>query len=242
MFVKICGTTSEEDALLAVALGADAVGFIFAPSSRQIAPSLAGDIAKRLPPEILTVGVFRDEAPERVVEIVNRNGLKAAQLSGRESPEVTAYVAERVGVTIKYFPAGSPEVVSAGKYGADVVMLDAESPGSGQIFDWALAGEVPEGSRLLLAGGLTAENVEAAIAQVKPWGVDVATGVESRPGHKDPRKLRAFLLAAKAGDAPDGDGDGDGGGSYDGAGRYGPDDGDDDDVEGRALYDWDEDR
>src|SRR5881398_915410 len=80
VFVKVCGTTSEEDALLAVALGADAVGFTFAPSPRQIAPALAADIVKRLPPEILTVGVFRNETPERVVEIVNQTGLRAAQL------------------------------------------------------------------------------------------------------------------------------------------------------------------
>ena len=84
MFVKVCGITRESDALLAVAMGADAVGFIFAPSKRQIAPSIARDIARRLPAEILTVGVFRDEMPARVVDIVNSTGLKAAQLHGRE--------------------------------------------------------------------------------------------------------------------------------------------------------------
>lgn len=197
MFVKICGTTSEEDALLAVALGADAVGFIFAPSPRQIAPSVAGDIAKRLPREIVTVGVFRDEAKERVVDQVNRNGLKAAQLSGRESPEAVAWIAERVPMTIKAFPGGHPEVANAGRYGAGVVMLDAASPGSGQVFDWALAAEVPDGVRVLLAGGLDPDNVGAAIAQVRPWGVDVASGVEAAPGRKDPQKLRAFIVAAR---------------------------------------------
>lgn len=198
MFVKICGTTSEADALLAVAMGADAVGFIFAPSARQIAPSLAGDIAKRLPPEVVTVGVFRDETRERVVQIVNRNGLRGAQLSGHESPEHVAWVAERVGMSIKCFPAGHPEVRRCPDYGADVVMLDNATPGSGKVFDWALAGEVPSGVRVLLAGGLDPDNVATAIARVKPWGVDVASGVESSPGRKDPRKLRAFVAAAKA--------------------------------------------
>jgi len=207
VFIKICGTTSEEDALLAVALGADSVGFIFAPSPRQIAPAVAGDITKRLPPEIVTVGVFRNESRERVVEAVNRNGLKAAQLHGRETPETVAWVAERVPMTIKAFSAGDPAVGRADEYGADVVMLDAASPGSGQVFDWALAGEVPDGVRVLLAGGLDPDNVASAIARIKPWGVDVATGVERSPGHKDPAKLRAFILAARQAEPPSYEGD-----------------------------------
>jgi phosphoribosylanthranilate isomerase len=202
VFVKICGTTSEEDALLAVAMGADALGFIFAPSPRQIAPVLAREIARRLPPEIITVGVFRDETPERVVEIVNGAGLRAAQLHGRESPEACRFVRERVPMAIKAFAAGDPAVRRAADYGADVVMLDAPSPGSGQVFDWRLAEGVPDGVRFLLAGGLTAENVGEAIRRVRPWGVDVATGVEEAPGHKDARKVRAFIAAARAAEVP----------------------------------------
>jgi phosphoribosylanthranilate isomerase len=202
MFVKICGTTSEEDALLAVAMGADAVGFIFAPSTRQIAPSIAGDIAKRLPSEVLTVGVFRDQSPQRVVEVMEATGLRAAQLSGRETPEQANWVRRRVRTVIKAFAAGDRSVANAADYGADIIMLDAKSPGSGQVFDWRLAEDVPAGHRLLLAGGLTPENVADAIAQVNPWGVDVATGVESSPGKKDPRLLRAFVAAAKAAARP----------------------------------------
>jgi phosphoribosylanthranilate isomerase len=197
VFVKICGTTTEEDALLAVALGADAVGFIFAPSPRMVSPTRVSDIIKRLPREILTIGVFRNEAPERVVAIVNQAGLGGAQLHGHETPEQAEFVGKRVRFLIKAFPAGDPTVATAAEYGADVILVDSQSPGSGKVFDWALA-EVPSGLRLMLAGGLDAANVGAAIAQVHPWGVDVATGVEASPGRKDPRKLRAFILAARA--------------------------------------------
>ena len=217
MFVKICGTTSEEDALLAVAMGADALGFIFAPSTRQVAPGAVRDIVRRLPPEILTIGVFRDHAPERVVEIVNGTGLRGAQLSGHESPDDAKWVRERVPMVIKAFAAGERSIANAKAYGADVVMLDAPSPGSGQVFDWKLAEGVPDGVRFLLAGGLNPDNVAEAIARVRPWGVDVATGVEASPGKKDPRRLREFIAAAKSAEVP----------AYEGADA--------------APYDWQED-
>ena len=198
MFVKICGTTSEEDALLAVAMGADAVGFIFAPSMRQVTPTLVSDIVRRLPREVLTVGVFRDEAPARVVEVVNGIGLRAAQLHGHESAEDARWVRERVPFVIQAFPAGGSVVDRARDYAVDAVMIDAPRPGSGQVFDWSMADGVPDGMRLVLAGGLTPKNVGQAIARVHPWGVDVATGVESAPGRKDPMRVRAFVAAAKA--------------------------------------------
>jgi phosphoribosylanthranilate isomerase len=203
VFVKICGITTEEDALLAVAMGADAVGFTFAPSSRQIAPSRAGDIAKRLPPEILTVGVFRDEAPERVVDVVQTAGLAAAQLHGHESVDSTRFVRDRVRVVIKAFPGGDPELRNVNAYAADIILLDSASPGSGRVFDWSLAEDAPSGLRLLLAGGLNPSNVAGAIARVRPWGVDVASGVESAPGVKDPVALRAFINAAKGAEPAD---------------------------------------
>ena len=198
MFVKICGITSESDALLAVAMGAHAVGFVFAPSNRQLAPARAADIVKRLPPEILTVGVFRDDAPERVVEIVQQTGLAAAQLHGHETAAATRWIRERVRVVIKAFPGGDPELQRAPDYGADVVLLDSASPGSGRVFDWSLAEGAPSGLRVMLAGGLHPDNVGEAIERVRPWGVDVATGVEASPGVKDPIKLRAFINAANA--------------------------------------------
>lgn len=198
MFVKVCGITSEEDALLAVAMGADAVGFVFAPSPRQIAPQVAADIVKRLPRETVPVGVFRDEAPERILSIAHLAGLKAVQLHGHEGPEVSRWLGERVPMVIQAFPAGDARVRSAGEYRAAVILLDAPNPGSGRVFDWALAGELPAGQRLMIAGGLDAGNVGTAIARTRPWGVDVATGVEREPGVKDPIKLREFLAAARA--------------------------------------------
>ena len=209
VFVKICGITSEEDALLAVAMGADAVGFIFAPSKRQISPVVARDIAKRLPPEILTVGVFRDEAPKRVVEIVNSAGLRAAQLHGHESASTSQWIHERVRYVIQGFTAGDPNLARADEYGADAILVDSQRPGSGQLFDWSLAKGLPEGHRIIMAGGLAPENVRAAIERVGPWGVDVATGVEKAggdPGEKDARKVKAFIDAARAAVAPDAQG------------------------------------
>jgi phosphoribosylanthranilate isomerase len=198
VFVKICGITSEEDALLAVAMGADALGFVFAPSPRQVSPSIVSDIVKRLPPEILTVGVFRDEAPERVVQIVSRTALIGAQLHGSESPAVVKQVAASVRFVIKGFRAGSPAVREAASFGADCILIDAPNPGSGEVFDWSLAAEIPDGVRIMLAGGLTPENVADAVASVQPWAVDVSSGVEAAPGRKDPVKLRAFIAAAKS--------------------------------------------
>ncbi len=201
MFVKICGITREDDALLAVAMGADAVGFIFAPSKRQIAPSIARDIVKRLPPEVLTVGVFRDEAPSRVVEIVNSTGLRAAQLHGHESAESTRLIRSRVPVVIKAFAADDRALARAADFGADALLLDSPHPGSGEVFDWTLAERRAAEHRVILAGGLTPDNVAAAIGQVGPWGVDVATGVEAdrgEPGQKDARKVKAFIDAARS--------------------------------------------
>lgn len=198
MFVKICGVTTEEDALLAVAMGADAVGFVFAPSPRQVAAGKVAEIVRRLPPQVITVGVFRDALAERVVDVVRQAGLRAAQLHGNESPEECAYVAESVGMVVKAIAADSPALGAAARYRVDAILVDAPAPGSGQVFDWRMAEGVPGVRRLLLAGGLTAENVGEAIRRVRPWGVDVSTGVEARPGHKDPRKVRAFIQAARA--------------------------------------------
>jgi len=198
MFVKICGITNEDDALFAVAMGADAVGFIFAPSPRQVAAQVVYDITRRLPPEILTVGVFRDEAPGRVIDTVHRAGLKAAQLHGHETPAMVAEISQQIRYVIKAVAAGSPDARRAADFGTDMVLVDAPNPGGGKVFDWSLMDDVADGPRLILAGGLDPDNVGEAVRLVKPWGVDVGSGVERSPGRKDALKVKAFIERARA--------------------------------------------
>ena len=198
MFVKICGITNEEDALAVTALGADAVGFVFAPSPRQITPGRANDIIKRLPPDVLTVGVFRDEDPGRVLNLALKAGVKAVQLHGHETPAQAAEIRPHFPVLIVAMPAGDPKLTSFDRYGADALLLDAPTPGSGAVFDWAMAEDITVNRRVILAGGLTPENVISGIEQVRPWGVDVSTGVEEKPGIKDAMKVRAFIKNARS--------------------------------------------
>jgi phosphoribosylanthranilate isomerase len=197
LFVKICGITSETDALLAVGFGADAVGFVFSPSPRQVSASTVGDIVKRLPHGVLSVGVFRDEAPARVVEVANAIGLGAVQLHGHETAEDCRWIRQRVACTIRAFSAGDRTIERFSEFGADYLLIDGPSPGSGEVFDWRLAEGVVDPGRLIVSGGLTAENVGQAVLRLHPYGVDVSTGVESEPGRKDPKRLSAFITAAR---------------------------------------------
>jgi phosphoribosylanthranilate isomerase len=210
VFVKICGITNEEDALLAVALGADALGFVFsAGSPRQVSATEVRDIVRRLPPGTMTIGVFRDERPERVVETVNTVGLRGAQLHGREPLSEVRAIRRNVPFVIQAFVAGDDAVAAVANGPADAVLVDSPEPGSGRVFDWSLAEGVPGGIRLLLAGGLDPHNVGDAIRRIRPWGVDVSSGVETfaGSGRKDPRKLRRFIEAARAaGEELDADG------------------------------------
>lgn len=183
---------------MATAMGTDAVGFVFAPSPRQVQPTVVRDIARRLPPEVLSIGVFRDESPQRVVEIVHTAGLRGAQLHGFETPAEVAWVAQRVPFVVKAFSVGHPMLDRIDDYNVDAVLLDAVEPGSGQLGDWEVAARLAATRRVLLAGGLRPDNVAAAITEVGPWGVDVSSGVESSPGHKDVRLTRRFIAAAHA--------------------------------------------
>lgn len=199
MFVKICGITNEDDALFAVAMGADAIGFVFAPSSRQITSGAAREIVRRLPDEVLTVGVFRDQSTQQVIRITQEARLGAVQLHGHETPEQASEIRPYVQALIVAFSAGDPMLGRVDEFGADAVLIDSHSPGSGKVFDWSLAEGAPSNRRLILAGGLTPDNVGIGIREVKPWGVDVSTGVE-RDGHtgrKDPLKVKAFIENAK---------------------------------------------
>ncbi len=185
---------------MATALGADAVGFVFAPSRRQVNVGTVRDIVKRLPPEIVTVGVFRDQAPQQVIDIVLEAGLRAAQLHGHETPQDAAEIRPYVQALIVALAAGDPALGHVDEYGADALLLDSPVPGSGKVFDWALAEGVPVNRRMILAGGLTPENVGRAVSEVQPWGVDTSTGVQADgdPSRKDPLKVQRFVRNARA--------------------------------------------
>ena len=197
MFVKICGVTTVDDALLAAGLGAVAIGLNFAASPRRVSENDARDIVRRVPPEVLSVGVFRNERRERVVEVANNVGLRAVQLHGHESPEETRWIAERVPAVVKVFSIEDPALEAGGDYGPHRLMIDSPVPGSGKPFDWDLLDRRVAGRPYILAGGLTPDNVGRAIEMLGPWGVDVATGVEASPRRKDPAKVRRFLAAAR---------------------------------------------
>jgi len=207
--VKICGITRLEDAELAAELGASALGFNFyAPSPRYIAPVDAFEIVRRLPPFVITVGVFADEtALDHVADIARESGVNAVQLHNPRCPA-------SVGATLGRYPAIWTVAVTSGFEPEDLkalkataFLLDASHPtlrgGTGRTIDWNLARAAKQYGRIILAGGLTPENVGEAIRTVRPYAVDVASGVESSPGKKDPAKLRAFFAAVQEADGTD---------------------------------------
>ncbi len=197
VFVKICGITELDDALLAAGLGASAIGLTFAASPRQVGVEHARDIVRRIPPEVLSVGVFRNQPKETVVDTANRVGLRAVQLHGSETPEQTRWISERTSAVIKAFAIDDPALTADHDYGPHRLLIDAPTPGGGELFDWRELADKTLGRRYILAGGLTPDNVGRALRELKPWGVDVASGVEARPGRKDPAKLRRFLVAVR---------------------------------------------
>lgn len=195
--VKICGITSLDDALMAAQAGADAIGFVFYPNSvRYIAPYAAREIALRLPPFITRVGLFVDAGRERVTEIINSVPLDLLQFHGNEDPsECSAFDRPY----IKAVPMQTPlDVLAYTQRYTDAVgvLLDSHGGGkvggTGETFDWnTIPAQLAQ--PLILAGGLKPGNVAQAIAHVRPWAVDVSSGVESAPGHKDPALIRSFI-------------------------------------------------
>lgn len=200
--VKICGITSRSDALAAVGAGADALGFMFYPASkRHVAPEAVAAFVGDLPPFVVKVGVFVDASEDDVRRIAGTCGLDALQFHGDETP---AYCA-RFGPTpvIKAFRVADQSSLAAlPSFAVSAWLLDSyvagQLGGTGERFNWNLAVEARSlGRPVILAGGLTPENVAEAVQQVAPYAVDVSSGVESAPGRKDPAKLRAFIAAAK---------------------------------------------
>jgi phosphoribosylanthranilate isomerase len=220
IWLKICGTTNVEDAETAISAGANAVGFIFAKGPRRIAPLDARNITARLPATLQRIGVFVNEEPQRLRDIVSRAHMTAVQLHGDESPEYVrdlfrggpspaelGYPQERRRVT-RVFKAIRMDEHAEDKLHAfsdngelvDAFLLDSASDvrgGSGKTFDWdgaaALMQKFAGKLRFVIAGGLRPDNVAEAIRKLRPWGVDVVSGVEKQPGIKDPAKVRDFI-------------------------------------------------
>ncbi len=199
--VKVCGITRLEDGLLAASAGAAAVGFIFWPHSpRYIEPPRAQAITAQLPPLVTSVGVFVDTPPAEVERIAREVGLGAIQLHGRESCADYAPVGLRlikaVAVGERFSMEGLDDVP-----GDVTVLLDAQDPvrlgGTGRSIDWAVGARVARARRVVLSGGLRPDNVRAAVEAVRPYAVDVSSGVEERPGIKAPDLVRAFLAAVR---------------------------------------------
>jgi phosphoribosylanthranilate isomerase len=197
----MCGITRLDDALAACESGANALGFIFVPSSpRYISPEAAGKIIAELPPFAVPVGVFVNESRERIGEFIGTSGIRAIQLHGEEAP------AETRGYTVpvvKGFRVGRGfSVASLDRYDVSACLLDAYSEqahgGTGETFDWSVAVEAGRSRRIILGGGLNPLNVFEAVARVRPYGVDVSSGIEVSPGVKDARRMREFVRNARA--------------------------------------------
>jgi len=203
--VKICGLTSSEDALAAVQAGADALGFMFFSGSPRCIPRAhAADIIRGLPPFIAKVGVFVNPADADVHAAIDECGIDTLQFHGEETP---AFCRQFGLKTIKAFRMRDESSLAELKpFATEAWLLDSFVPGqrggTGATFNWDLAaGAVKLGGRVILAGGLTPDNVAAALRRVQPYALDVSSGVESAPGRKDPAKIRAFLDAVRAAEA-----------------------------------------
>ena len=198
--VKICGTTSLKDAFLAVESGADAIGFIFYKMSpRNISQKEAKEIILQLPPFIETVGVFVNETSDKINRIAEQCKLNSIQLHGEESPALCRRVKRKVIKAFRVKDADSLKSIAS--YDVSGFLLDSYNDGSkggtGQVFDWNLALRVKKQGPVILAGGLNPYNVFTAIHRVKPYGVDVCSGVEKSPGIKDHEKIRAFIKSVR---------------------------------------------
>lgn len=217
IWVKICGTTNLRDAQISVAAGADALGFIFVPSPRQVEVAQAAEIIAKLPDAVEKIGVFVDESPARVIEVALEAGLTGVQLHGEEAPEEWPRFRQALGrrKIIKTLQARAllnleerdVSLILQSENNIDAILLDSGSAnqrgGTGAPFAWeesaSVAKRVQRAFPLVVAGGLRAENVGKALQLFSPWGVDVVSGVESEPGKKDAAKLREFVAAVRRG-------------------------------------------
>jgi phosphoribosylanthranilate isomerase len=221
MWIKICANTNLDDAQLAASLGADAVGFVFAPSVRQVTAAQVAQITPHLPEGLECVGVFPALRAEEIANAAQESGLTAVQLHGGVSLDLIRQLDDIFNGQIKLIQtvhwqvdAGNASAASVAQQLREIaadglverVLIDSkigsETGGTGVSFDWNAAhstlAEAATGLKLIVAGGLSHENVAEAILRLKPWGVDVASGVEAEPGRKSPEKLAAFIRAARS--------------------------------------------
>lgn len=198
--IKICGLKNVEDALTAVDLGADALGFVFAPSSRQMTPEAVKNIIRQLPPFVTTVGVFVNSSSQEVNEIAAFTGLNVVQLHGEETPEFCREIKFPIVKAIRVKDESSLEQLEEYQKIVKAFLLDtyvAEAHGgTGKIFNWQLVPKAKAYGTVILAGGLTPDNVDEAIRATFPYGIDVSSGVETH-GQKDLEKIRRFILKAR---------------------------------------------
>jgi phosphoribosylanthranilate isomerase len=189
LFVKICGLTTPEGVAAAVKAGADAAGFVFSPSPRQVTPALARKLAAGLPSSVRRVAVFRHPPPGWISSVLEEFPADWVQSDAADLPGVDLGGAEALPV----FRSGAPlpELLP------ELLLFEGPESGAGNVADWAAAAALARRTGVILAGGLDPANVSAAIVQVRPWGVDVSSGVESSPGVKDPALVAAFVAAAR---------------------------------------------
>lgn len=202
--VKVCGVTNPKDALVAADAGADAIGLLFANSSRCVSVERASEISTAIPNQVLKVGVFVNEKSEEILRVANEVGLDLAQLHGDETPETVTFLRERglkVMKALRVRDASSLEEIE--RYGADFFLLDAWSEkargGTGTSFDWGVAKSLRGRDNIVVSGGLTPENVRDAIEFFDPYGVDASSSLEDAPGKKNDERVRRFVSAAKGG-------------------------------------------
>jgi phosphoribosylanthranilate isomerase len=211
LWIKICANTSLEDARMAAEAGADAVGFVFAPSPRRVTAAQVAAITPDLPPQLEKIGVFVEASLDEIFATVGDCGLTGVQLHSEAGPDFLWQLRERLGpafriLRVVHFGPDAAEQARtiAADPNVDGILVDSRTAtavgGTGLTFDWASARETifaERSSKLVAAGGLTPANVAEAVATLHPWGVDVASGVEAAPGRKDPAKVRNFVLWAR---------------------------------------------
>ena len=197
IFIKVSGVTTEDDALFSIGLGASAIGFDFGPTPRQISVNAAHDIVRRLPVGAISVGVFRNEMPQRIVEIANTLGLSAVQIDGTVASEELTYVSERVNTVLRSLPSTANHDLVAALSGVDYLVVP-ESDDHYSLMDCLeLFSDHEVRTPIIASGGLTPSNVVDIVQNYPVWGVDVRAGVEKSVGEKDPVLLGQFIANAR---------------------------------------------